>query len=159
MGKNWNAIRQTRNPHLRLALAQIPEDSEDGEGLKRGFPFCFTEHADTGPVPLSELVRVGWELDDGTGHPDLQAAAEKLNVPYVFYALREVCFEPDREGMLGLLSREWQDANPHEFGDIVTIDDYQYVVIDNIVNEELLLAPVQRVSVDTRDPMKKPTAA
>src|SRR5688572_20987773 len=59
--RNWNQICQIADLNLRLALALI-QDEELLEGLRRGFPQCFSHKPTKQPlVPASALRQSAYE--------------------------------------------------------------------------------------------------
>lgn len=148
MGKNWSGICAVENTCLRMALAQIAADSDTGMQLAVAFPGCFNEGEDEGTIPLSFIVQKAWEI--GRGDFDIDQALIDLHVPYVRYALTKAQLDLYPGILVGLFSDEYQAANDLSFGETVSLEGADYVVVQHF-DGEVALVPIERVFPDTKN--------
>lgn len=90
MFKNWKAICEVSDPALRFLLATT-EHAHTLSGLQAGFPSCFSEVKQSGPIPLS-VVRT-WYRDrltaDQAAHKDVLVvptdACRHFHIPLLIF--------------------------------------------------------------------------
>jgi hypothetical protein len=155
MGKNWKAISEVPSVHLRMALIEVRENSDLGVRLERAFPTCF-EGAEYAQVPLSTLVREGWNIVDRLAtEPEIEEAAERLGVPTLLFALDDAVSVPKS---LCTLPHLWRHQR-FEFGTLVDLFGQKFVVLDVIANFQVLVSPVAYVVCDTTSRARNPHTA
>jgi hypothetical protein len=147
MGKNWKAICALSNKNLQFAFAQTKESDPLLEQLRKGFPECFTDGLDKGPVPWSTLKQLQFELD-GTSRGIDTHVLQEVGIPYQIYA--------DVPGHS--MNSDWKtfpkeiSNQPHSTGRVVRMQNGNFLVVDKWKDSGdikcITVVPLERVDLN-----------
>ena len=155
--KNWDAIAEIRDYHLRLALSLLQtEKDEIGKLVAQRLPEYFQAVEAKGPVPLSALKRRAEELafqkdSDATresAHASLVfwGALEELGVPYfTFQTSEERAQETGQPLFPDELDKYWR---LWEVGNVIDWNGKKMVIVQEFWGDEPAISPVECVAID-----------
>lgn len=101
--KNWSAICGIQDNLMRMAIALVDLETEEGQQLAQTLSQYFTETESDGPIPLSamlqlELKQLGRDLLGGEGqihHFDENGVLTDFQIPHTRYKTTEGTYEFD----------------------------------------------------------------
>lgn len=147
MGKNWRAICALPNKNLQFTFAQTKEGDPLLDKLKAGFPECFIEGPDEGPVPWSTLKRLQFE-HDGYSRGVVGSVLEEVGIPFEIY--EDYPGEPmalDGNKLPKEISNQ-----PHSVGRVVTTQKGNFLVVDKWKDRGtikcIIVVPLERIDLN-----------
>lgn len=152
MGKNWDAIQTIKDPHFKMAISLLKEDSDLGRRVKKGLPEYFHNGSDTGRIPWSILLKAGVEAvaqgtDETADVRDLMEnkVHERFNIPLVTFQ------GPEKDYGYPVLPQELMHLLKLEgegIGHTVEWNGAPMIVFENSMPDWIDLTPAGRIALD-----------
>lgn len=152
--RNWSAICEVEDWCLKMVLAHVNLESDEGKRLQTAFPECFSYNEALDRIPVSVLTE--WsrshpadEGADQTEFWEVTGTLEHFNIPYSRFSLSEhnrhdpIISEEEYGAMGEGMEYDWKD-----FGKVVQFRSHQYFVAEVIEAEHICLVPVEVLTLD-----------
>lgn len=160
--RNWSAICEIQDWCLKMVLARVDLDSDEGKRLQTAFPECFTREESRGPIPVSILMGYARQQSSRSGeggakYLEFSGALEYFNVPFItllidrdsdlgLYHAARISEGELRE--IGLVYEGWIGEPLDEyFGRIVEYQNHKYFIAQPPSND-LILVPSEVLVLD-----------
>lgn len=133
MEKNWTAICEIRDPWLRMAIALLDMDTEEGKVVTSRLPMYFSDQPNDGPVPWSVLKQ---EVDHDALHMLVDVLLHHY-IPMIHFR---------GEGVYPELPKTPDELKEFEEGDLCEYMGKQMLVVEN--GDQFVLAATDRIALD-----------
>lgn len=150
MGRDWKAICALPNKNLQFAFAQTKESDPLHANLRAGFPECFREGPDEGPVPLSVLLGTTPDHEPEYFGDVSEHLLDEFSIPYEYFT---TCPRESASMPCPMLPSEMHD-DVHVVGQVLEMRGKKVVVVarwrvgEKLDREDIIVSPLERIDLN-----------